>query len=60
MYITENIRLMNENLAKQVGGNYQTAKFEDIIHPKPIDTRTGAEIAADVIERAGLKLVTSH
>jgi hypothetical protein len=31
-----------------------TTRFEDLINPKPVDTRTGEEIAADVIKRAGL------
>lgn len=32
-------------------------KFENIINPKPVDNRTGEEIAADIIKRAGIEVV---
>lgn len=32
-------------------------RWVDVITPKKQDTRTGAEIAADVIKKAGLKVV---
>jgi hypothetical protein len=48
---------MTENTAKQVGGNYMTAEYEDLIHPKKKDNRNGNEIAADVIRNAGIKVV---
>lgn len=34
-----------------------TAKFEDIISQKPADNRTGEEIAADIIKRAGIEVI---
>ena len=39
------------------GGSYITAKFADIINPKPVDDRTGEEIAADIIKRAGIEVI---
>ena len=35
-----------------------TQRWVDVITPKNQDTRTGAEIAADVIKKAGLKVVS--
>lgn len=34
---------------------YITASYQDVLTPKKIDTRSGDEIAADIMERAGLK-----
>ena len=40
-----------------VGGSYVTVKLADIINPKPADNRTGEEIAADIIKRAGIEVI---
>lgn len=53
-YITDILMVVTENTAKYAGGSYVTTKFTDIINPAPIDTRTGGEVAADIIKRAGL------
>ena len=54
MYIAENLRMIGENTARAVnGGKYITAKWEE--EQKQRDDRTGDEIAADIINRAGLK-----
>ena len=58
-YVGECLRTITENTAKYVGGSYMTTKWTDIVDPKPKDTRSGAEIAADVIKKAGLTLVAS-
>lgn len=55
--MAEAIRAISESTAKYAGGPYIQARYIDIIKPKPKDTRTGDEIAADVIKKAGLKLV---
>lgn len=57
IYVTNCLRIMTENTAKQVGGNYMAAEYEDLIKPKKKDNRTGNEIAADVIRNAGIKVV---
>lgn len=37
-------------------GKTLTVTYDDILHPKPVDNRTGDEIAVDVITTLGLKL----
>lgn len=51
-YVTEALRYITENTAKNIGGTYLTKRYTDIINPqKPQkkDTRTGDEIVADLI-----------
>ena len=38
-------------------GSYITAKLSDILNPKPVDNRTGEELAADIIKRAGIEVI---
>lgn len=57
IYIADCLRIISENTAKMGGGSYITAKFEDIINPKPVDNRAGEEIAADIINRAGIEVI---
>ena len=57
IYVTDCLRIISENTAKMSGGSYITAKFEDIINPKPVDNRTGEEIAADIIKLAGIEVI---
>ena len=56
IYVADCLRIISENTAKMGGGSYITAKFADIINPKPVDDRTGEEIAADIIKRAGIEV----
>lgn len=57
IYVTDCLRIISENTAKMCGGSYITAKFSDIINTKPVDNRTGEEIAADIIKRAGIEVI---
>ena len=57
IYVTDCLRIISENNAKICCGSYITAKFEDIINPKPVDNRTGDEIAADIIKLAGIEVI---
>ena len=57
IYVSDCLRIISENTAKMGGGSYITAKFVDIINPKPIDNRTGEEITADIIKRAGIEVI---
>lgn len=50
-YITDTLKAINENLAISAGGPYMSARYADIVHPKPTDTRSGNEIAADIIKK---------
>lgn len=49
-YVAEALRLAPQQ-------KYPTSHLRDLLHPKPQDTRSGDEIAADVIKAAGLELV---
>ena len=57
IYVTDCLRIISENTAKMGNGSYITAKFADIINPKPVDKRTGEEIAADIIKQAGIEVI---
>ena len=57
IYVSDCLRIISENTAKMGGGSYITAKFADIINPKPADNRSGEEIAADIIKRAGIEVI---
>ena len=57
IYYAECLRVITENTAKMGGGSYITAKLFDIINPKPVEKRTGEEIAADIIKRAGIEVI---
>ena len=52
--MTDALQITVENTAKFAGGSYIKARYIDIIEPKKVDTRTGDEIVADIIKRAGL------
>ena len=54
IYVTDALRIVAENTARYAGGNYIKARYADMIEPKKQDNRTGDEIVADIIKRAGL------
>lgn len=56
-YMAECLLMATENTAKFVGGRYMTLSFDELLHPKPVDNRTGDEIVADIIRGAGLTIV---
>lgn len=39
---------LNKSFAENFGGNYISARYDDIINPKPVETRSAAEIIADI------------
>ena len=57
IYVTDCLRMATENTAKTSRGSYTAARFYDIINPKPVDNRSGEEIAADIIKRAGIEVI---
>ena len=57
IYVSDCLRIISENTAKMGGGSYITVKLADIINPKPVDDRTGEEIAADIIKLAGIEVI---
>ena len=57
IYYAECLRIITENTAKIGGGSYITVKLDDILNPKQVENRTGEEIAADIIKRAGIEVI---
>ena len=57
IYVSECLRMISENAASGGGSSYMAVKFEDVVNPKPVDDRTGEEIAADIIKRAGIEVI---
>ena len=57
IYVTDCLRMISENAASGGGRSYMAAKFEDVVNPKPVDNRTGEELAADIIKRAGIEVI---
>lgn len=57
-YMTNSLQAIAENTAKALrgGGRVMTKSWTDLINHKPVETRNGDEIAADVIARCGLKV----
>lgn len=56
VYVSDTLRIISENTARFGGGVYTKQRYYDVINPPKVDTRTGDEIAADIIKRAGLKV----
>ena len=57
IYYAECLRIITENTAKIGGGSYIAVKLADILKPKQVENRTGEEIAADIIKRAGIEVI---
>lgn len=51
-YVTDALMAIAENTARFAGGSAMTARWYDGY--KPVDNRSGDEIALDVIKQAGL------
>lgn len=56
IYVTDALRIVAENTAQYVGGNYIKARYSDMIEPKKQDNRTCEEITADIVARCGLTI----
>lgn len=54
IYVTDCLRTISENTAKAVGGSHIKKRFAAAMGYLKEDTRSGEEIAADVIQKAGL------
>lgn len=54
-YMADVLMTLNNNLARAFGGNLITVKYADL--NKPADTRSGDDIAVDVMTAAGLTFV---
>lgn len=51
MYITDALKIIAENTAKQVGGSYLTARYAEMIEPKKEETRTANEIIINIKDK---------
>lgn len=61
-YVSDVLRTHAENVAKSqhIQGVYYEKRLEDLLYPgrvKPAKEQTGGEIAADVIQRLGLRMI---
>lgn len=56
VYVSDTLRIISENTARFGGGTFAKQRYYDVINPPKVDGRSGDEIAADIIERAGLKV----
>ena len=54
IYVTDTLRI----IAKSIG-IYPSKRFAEILSPPERDKRTGDEIAADIIKRAGITVLTA-
>lgn len=59
IYVSECARITTENTARMAGkeAKYMSVKLNDLINPKPVDDRSGDEIANDILSRAGIEVV---
>lgn len=57
VYVTSTLRMIAESTSKYGGGSYPMQTWLDIIKPTPVDARTGNEIVADIVSKAGLTLI---
>lgn len=56
VYVSDCLKLVAGNTARAHGGSVMQARWYDLINKPRSDGRTGGEIAADVIARAGLEV----
>ena len=57
IYVTDTLRVLTENTARFAGGTMMNVRYIDMIsRKKHVETKSGDEIAADFVARAGLEL----
>lgn len=56
-YVSEGLRVISESAANIRYGPYLKVRFNDIMHPKPKDERTGEEIATELFARMGIQII---
>lgn len=56
VYVTDALRQITENTARFGGGKYMKVRYYDSVNPREEPEKSGDEIAADIIQRAGLKM----
>lgn len=53
----EQLAAIAKSAANAGRGSYYNVSYDDIMNPKPVDTRTPEEIVKDVISRGGLEVI---
>lgn len=56
-YMTEAAMIVTENTQRFAGGSRIGKHWSDVVDPRPRSMRSGDEIAAEIIARAGLTVV---
>lgn len=57
IYYAECLRILTENTAKLSGGAAMNTKLDELLHPKPADSRSGEEIFADLVNLTGMEVI---
>lgn len=57
IYVTDCLRMIGENTANVSKGTYPQKRYADFLKEPARDHRTGEEIAADIIKKAGLVVI---
>lgn len=60
IYVSDALKVIGENTARFASGTYLTRRYADVVNTKKPDTRTGEEIVADIIKKAGLVVKTNE
>lgn len=51
LFVAEGVRMISESTAKYAGGAYMTAKWADIVNPKPVETRTPGDVKNHMLKK---------
>ena len=60
IYVTDCLRMISENTANFFKGSYVQKRFADFLQKPAKDNRTGEEIVADVVKKAGLVVIKNE
>ena len=60
IYVTDCLRMMAENTARFAKGTYVKKRYADFLQKPAKDNRTGEEIVADVVKKAGLVVIKNE
>ena len=58
IYITDAVKAIAENTANYAGGKAPTVRYADFLTRRMIEEMNGEQMVADVLERAGIKVVS--
>lgn len=55
VYVTDTLKMINDKLSSHFPGSSFDVRWFDLIEKKKVDTRTGEQIAEEVIRMSGLE-----